>query len=105
LLTRRLVNLHHVVEGHLVHGRTPGDPAPIEPAWSTVLGAAALSGPVAGLVLGLLSWMSGGSLGDGRLSEIGPVPWHVALIATIVVAVSASIGAAAGRAFRAPARG
>ena len=23
-----------------------------------------------------------GSLGDGRLSDIGPVPWHVALIAT-----------------------
>ena len=105
LLTRRLVNLHHVVEGHLVHGRKPGDPAPVEPSWSLVLGAAALSGPVAGLVLGLLSWMSGGPLGDGRLSEIGPVPWHVALIATIVVAVSAGIGAAAGRAFRAPARG
>ncbi|MFI7546425.1 DUF6350 family protein [Actinoplanes sp. NPDC049599] len=105
LLTRRLVNLHHVVEGHLVHGRKPGDPAPAEPSWSLVLGAAALSGPVAGLVLGLLSWMSGGSLGDGRLSEIGPVPWQVALVATIVVTVSAGIGAAAGRAFRAPARG
>ena len=104
LLTRRLANLHHVVEGHLVHGRKPGDPAPVEPSWSLVLGAAALAGPVAGLVLGVLSWMSGGSLGDGRLSEIGPVPSHVALIATMVVAVSAGIGAAAGRAFRAPAR-
>ncbi|MGW4946661.1 cell division protein PerM [Actinoplanes sp. NPDC004185] len=105
LLTRRLVNLHHVVDGHLVHGRTPGEPAPVEPSWSLVLGAAALAGPVAGLVLGVLSWMSGGPLGDGRLSEIGPVPWHVALIATMVVTVSACIGAAAGRAFRAPARG
>jgi hypothetical protein len=105
LLTRRLVNLHHVVDGHLVHGRTPGDPAPVEPSWSLVLGAAALSGPVAGLLLGVLSWMSGGPLGDGQLAEIGPVPWHVALIATMVVTVSAGIGAAAGRAFRAPARG
>ena len=105
LLTRRLVHQHHVVEGHLVHGREPGDPAPAEPSWSVVLGAAALSGPVAGLVLGLLSWLSGGSLGDGRLAEIGPVPWHVVLIASTVVAVSAGIGAAAGRAFRAPARG
>nr|BFE76523.1 hypothetical protein GCM10020092_098240 [Actinoplanes digitatis] len=69
-----------------------------------MLGAALLSGPVAGLVLGVLSWMSGGPLGNGRLAEIGPVPWQVALVATIVVAVSASIGAAAGRAFRAPAR-
>jgi len=105
LLTRRLVSLHHVVEGQLVHGRRPGDPAPAEPSWSLVLGAAVLAGPVAGLLLGVLSWMSGGSLGDGRLSEIGPLPWHVALIATMVVAVSAGIGAAAGRAFRAPARG
>ncbi|AGZ39309.1 cell division protein PerM [Actinoplanes friuliensis] len=105
LLTRRLVSIHHVVDGHLVHGRNPGDPAPAEPSWSLVLGAAVLSGPVAGLLLGLLSWMSGGSMGNGRLAEIGPVPWQVTLVATIVVAVSASIGAAAGRAFRAPARG
>jgi hypothetical protein len=53
-------------------------------------------------VLGLLAWMSGGSLGDGRMSEIGPRPWLIALIATAVVGVSASIGAAVGRAFRAP---
>ncbi|MEU7908700.1 DUF6350 family protein [Actinoplanes sp. NPDC049118] len=102
LLTRRLVGVHHVVDGHLTQGRKPGDPAPVEPAWSLVLGAAVLSGPVAGLVLGLLCWMSGGSLGNGRLAEIGPVAWQVALVASIVVAVSTSIGAAAGRAFRAP---
>jgi len=102
LLTRRLVSIHHVVDGHLTKG--PGDPAPVEPSWSLVLGAAIIAGPVAGLVLGVLSWLSGGALGDGRLSEIGPVPWQVALIATVVVAVSAGIGAAAGRAFRAPAR-
>jgi hypothetical protein len=104
LLTRRLAGLHHVVDGHLVHGRAAGDPAPAEPSWPLVLAAAALAGPVAGLVLGLLSWLSGGPLGAGRLAEIGPVPWQVALVATIVVAVSATIGAAAGRAFRAPAR-
>jgi len=109
LLTRRLVSVHHVVDGHLIKGtgkagRTPGDPAPAAPSWSLVLGAALLAGPVAGLVLGVLSWLSGGALGDGRLSEIGPVPWQVALVATVVVAVSAGIGAAAGRAFRAPAR-
>jgi hypothetical protein len=107
LLTRRLVSVHHLVDGHLVHGRPtprPGDPVSAEPSWSLVLSAAVLAGPVAGLVLGLLAWMSGGPLGAGRLSEIGPVPWQVALVATLVVAVSACIGAAAGRAFRAPAR-
>ena len=82
------------------------DPAAGQPAWSLVLGAAVVAGPVAGLVLGGLAWLSGGSLGAGRLAQIGPVPWQVALVATGVVAVPAAIGAAVGRAFRpAPRRG
>ncbi|MEV6598002.1 DUF6350 family protein [Actinoplanes sp. NPDC051346] len=105
LLTRRLMGVHHVVDGHLRDNRRavrPGEALPAEPAWSLVLGSALLAGPVAGLVLGVLAWLSGGPLGDGRMAEIGPVPWHVALIATTVVGVSSCIGAAAGRAFRAP---
>jgi hypothetical protein len=43
-------------------------------------------------------------VGDGRLADIGPSPWPVGLVATGVVAVAAAIGAAAGRAFRAPIR-
>jgi hypothetical protein len=84
----------------------PGEPSPPrrEPAWSSVLGSGIVAGPVAGVVLGTLAWMSGGSLGDGRMAQIGPAPWQVGLIATAVVAVSASIGAAAARAFRAPER-
>jgi hypothetical protein len=70
------------------------------PSWGLVLGAAVLAGPVGGLVLGVLAWLSGGSLGGGRLSTIGPVPWQVALVATGVIAVSAAIGAAAARSFR-----
>jgi hypothetical protein len=72
--------------------------------WSLVIGAALLAGPVAGAVLGALTWMSSGSLGAGRLAQIGPVPWLVALVATGVVAVSAAIGAAATRGFRSPPR-
>lgn len=105
LLTRRLMGVHHVVDGHLRDSRhpvRPGEPVVGEPGWSLVLGSALLAGPVAGLVLGVLSWLSGGSLGNGRLAEIGPVPWQVGLIATVVVGVSCCIGAAAGRAFRAP---
>jgi Family of unknown function (DUF6350) len=84
----------------------PGEPAPPrrEPPWSLVLGSSLLAGPIAGIVLGTLAWVSGGALGDGRLAEIGPVPWQVGLVATAVVAVSASIGAALCRAFRAPRR-
>jgi hypothetical protein len=70
------------------------------PSWPLVLGAALLAGPVAGLILGLLAWFSGGALGDGRLADIGPGPWSVGLTATVVVAVAGTIGAAAARAFR-----
>lgn len=82
----------------------PGESAPPrrEPPWLLVIGSAALAGPVAGLMLGVLAWASGGSLGDGRMAEIGPVPWQVALVGAGVVAVAATIGAALGRAFRAP---
>jgi hypothetical protein len=65
--------------------------------WSLVFGGGLLAGPVAGLLLGLLSVFSGGSLGDGRMAMVGPDPWPVGLVATLVVAISATIGAAAGR--------
>jgi len=111
LLTRRLSHGH--VHGHPqrpVQGGSarPGDPPHhnAQAAWSRVVGAALIAGPVAGLVLGALAWLSGGALGDGRMSQIGPVPWQVALVATGVLGVSTTIGAAAARAFRAgPARG
>jgi hypothetical protein len=95
LMTRRLVRPRPV---------RPGEPpAPVRPpSWWLVLGAALLAGPTAGLILGVLASISGGSLGDGRMSQIGPLAWQVALVATVVVTVSASIGAAAARAFRAP---
>ena len=71
-----------------------------EPAlgWWPVLGAAAIAGPVAGLVLGLAAYASAGPLGAGRLSVIGPVGWQVALVATAVVASGAVLGAAGARA-------
>lgn len=82
----------------------PGEPpAPRRsPSWVLVVGSAVIAGPVAGLVLGLLAWISGGSLGDGRLSDIGPGFGAVLLAATVVVTVGASLGAAAARAFRSP---
>jgi hypothetical protein len=72
---------------------------PGDVSWSQVLGGGLLAGPVAGLLLGLLSAFSSGSLGDGRMAMIGPDPWQVGLVAMLVVAVSATIGAAAARIF------
>ncbi|MEO6826376.1 MAG: DUF6350 family protein [Microbacteriaceae bacterium] len=51
-------------------------------------------GIVAGIELGLLAWWSSGSLGPGRLHDVGPNPWLVAAVAAIEVTVSAAIGVA-----------
>jgi hypothetical protein len=56
------------------------------------------------VTLGVLAQVSGGPLGDGRMAQVGPVAWQVALVATGVVAVSALVGAAAARTFRPGAR-
>ncbi|WP_435819459.1 cell division protein PerM [Micromonospora tulbaghiae] len=40
---------------------------------------------------------SGGSLGGGRLAEVGPSAWAVAAVATLVIGVGAVLGAAATR--------
>lgn len=67
------------------------------PGWGPVLLAAIVAGPVAGLLLGLAAWASGGSLGSGRLAHTGPAVLPVALVAAGVVAVGALIGAATMR--------
>ncbi|HKT00532.1 MAG TPA: DUF6350 family protein, partial [Rugosimonospora sp.] len=52
-------------------------------------------GPVAGVLLGLVAWLSGGSLGGGRLAVTGPVGWEVGLVAAGVVALGALMAAGA----------
>lgn len=76
---------------------TGRDRAPL--GWGRLLGAGAIGGPVAAVLLGLAAAASGGSLGDGRLAQVGPVAWQVAAVAAVVLAVGAMIGAAATRAF------
>ena len=80
--------------------RSAGRPGRPAPPWSLVLGGGLLAGPVAGLLLGrarrgsrAARWATAG------WPTIGPDPWQVGLVATVVVAVSATIGAAAGRVF------
>ncbi len=57
-------------------------------------GQAALAGPVAGTSMLLLSWLSGGPLGGGRLTDVGPSPWRVGLAVIVEVAVTAAATAA-----------
>lgn len=66
--------------------------------WAPLLTAAALGGPVAGALLTFAALVSGGSLGGGRMAQIGPVGWQVGLAATLVVLIGALLGAAAKRA-------
>lgn len=57
-----------------------------------------LVGPVCGLALGLLAWLSGGAAGGERLVEVGPSPWPVVLAASASVAAGAVAGALVRRA-------
>ncbi|WP_308797066.1 cell division protein PerM [Agromyces silvae] len=65
--------------------------------WAPVILAAA-SGVVAGVVIGLLAWWSGGAIGPGRLAVTGPDPWPVAGIAAVTVFLGAVAGAFTARA-------
>ncbi|MGK5676034.1 cell division protein PerM [Micromonospora sp. URMC 106] len=88
LLARRLLRL------------AADDRAPLR--WGPLLGSAALAGPVAGVLLGAAAAASAGSLGGGRLAEMGPVAWQVGGVATAVIAVGALLGAAATRVLARP---
>ncbi len=70
--------------------------APV-PGWGPLVSAAVLAGPVAGALLGLASWASGGPLGSGRLAVTGPAGWPVAWVGALVIALGALLAAAGTR--------
>ncbi|MEV0896190.1 DUF6350 family protein [Actinoplanes sp. NPDC049802] len=76
-----------------------GSAAVVEPRWSLLVASGLFAGPVAGLLLGVLAWLSGGAVGAGRLSRIGPDPVQVGVVSAVVVAVAVTLGATATRAF------
>jgi hypothetical protein len=59
------------------------------PLWGFAAGAAT------GALAGLAAAFSGGSLGDGRLSAVGPSGWQVGLVAVLQIGVTAALTAAA----------
>jgi uncharacterized membrane protein YhaH (DUF805 family) len=67
----------------------------VDRGWWALLAPAAFAGPVAGAALALAAVASGGSLGDGRLAQVGAGPWPLAVVTTAVVAVGALATAAA----------
>jgi hypothetical protein len=78
-----------------------GSHPPSATSWGGMLGAAALAGPVAGLLLQLTAFASAGAMGSGRLAQMGPSGWGIGLVATLAVSIGAVLGAAAARALSA----
>lgn len=52
---------------------------------------AAIAGALAGAGLGLLCWLSAGSVGDQALTSVGPVGWRVGLVAGLEMASVAAV--------------
>ena len=52
---------------------------------------AAGAGAVSGLGLGVLCWLSSGSVGTASLAEVGPVGWQVGLVAAFEMALVAAV--------------
>jgi Family of unknown function (DUF6350) len=66
-----------------------------EPGRLATIVPALLAGPVAGALLGLAAVVSRGSIGAGRLAEVGPAAWPLAGITAAGVAAGALIVASA----------
>jgi hypothetical protein len=65
------------------------------PRWPAVVATGLGGGILGGAILGLLAWAATGSAGPGRLVQVGPDPWAVALAAAAEFGIAALIGAAA----------
>jgi hypothetical protein len=75
------------VGGVLTIRSMPSPVAEGAPLWGFV------SGALTGAVAALLSALSGGPLGGGRMATVGPSAWQVGLLAALEVGISAAIAA------------
>ncbi|MEV0591949.1 cell division protein PerM [Nonomuraea cavernae] len=76
-----------MVAGVVVARISPSPSYEAAPLWGF------LTGVSSGLVAGVLAALSGGPIGGGRMSAVGPSPWEVALSITLEVGVAAGISA------------
>ncbi|WP_111720668.1 DUF6350 family protein [Homoserinimonas sp. OAct 916] len=65
-------------------------------SWRWQAGAGVGVGVVGGAIIGALAWFSAGSLGPGRLVEVGPHPWQVAGFAALEIGIGAAVGMLVG---------
>jgi hypothetical protein len=74
-----------------------GRAATPDAGWGRLLGAAALAGPVAGVLVAVAMRAAHGGLGSGRLADLGPSGAGTALLAAAVIAVGTVGGVLARR--------
>jgi hypothetical protein len=78
-------------------GDDPDRDVPRAAGWWAPLAVAVGASVVAGTVMGLLAWWSGGAAGPGRLADVGPAPLPVAGVAAVTVGIGALVGVYAAR--------
>jgi len=71
----------------LAHRSRPAD------AWDQAAIRGCAGGLVAGLVLGLVTWVAGGAVGPGRMAEVGPFQFDVLLHAVTAFGIGGLLGA------------
>ena len=77
----------------LIRQRMPADGAPR--AREYALSGVAM-GLVAGILIGVLAWWSGGAMGPGRLADVGPNPLLVGALAALEIGIGATAGMLVG---------
>ena len=78
-------------------GEDPDRDVPRAAGWWAPLAVAVAASVVAGIVMGLFAWWSGGAAGPGRLADVGPAPLPVAIAAAVTVGIGALVGTYAAR--------
>jgi hypothetical protein len=87
ILVLALPYLAGAAGGWLLVRCTPAASLEAAPLWGMA------SGGLAGVLLGLLAALSGGPLGDGRLTAVGPSGWQVAAVASLEIGIGAAVTA------------
>jgi hypothetical protein len=75
------------VGGWLLIRMAPTASIEVAPLWGMATGV------LAGLLIGILAAFSGGPLGDGRLTAVGPSGWQVAAVAAFELGIAAAVSA------------
>ena len=65
-----------------------------EDAMSRLAWRGLAAGGAVGLILGVVGWLSSGSLAPGRMARLGPSPWQVGLAAAVEIGLVAAATAA-----------